>query len=444
MGAIYSNATKVFIWLGGTTVGNAFLCEQAKYDPRSGRGSTVVQDEALRSLFTQFSLLEYWSRAWITQEVLLAKHALICVESGFYDFGKVSDRCLRLGLYQDIMSEGVVQPAKPENAFIKLALNASKRLRVETVNPSTRLYMRHTPSSRFLDLPDRSIIQALDYLGNEKKCANIQDRIYSLLSLCETGRDIKVDYNVNRKKLMYRTLVKCERDVCFCSAAIVAHTLGISPFLPKLQSKAAPFVQFTADDCRYMLRCPTCEHNLPTDWLSGFTAGLCLRKACGEMDGHLAYEKSRQPNGHVHDVRHCSAARFPGSDMTIPVRIGGIEVSPCSENKSGTTMTWRFTFNALLYIVAQENRMRPSWGRVKHCQRGKWLMPPSAARNINDQPLKPRVTLCKALRDPSRLHVPVTRFPEPGQGDGDERKRTGDLYFVFRRLSKFLEGEKRS
>jgi hypothetical protein len=64
MGTIFFRATKVILWLGTSWKAVEFL--------REGSGSLASPEHA-----TWFNQIEYWQRAWVTQEVILARQVTL-------------------------------------------------------------------------------------------------------------------------------------------------------------------------------------------------------------------------------------------------------------------------------------------------------------------------------------------------------------------------------
>jgi hypothetical protein len=76
MGKIYSNATRVELWLGGTSPALAPLIQAM----RLRAGSLISSDRLLNincNIIIKCILNNaYFNRAWVTQEILLARRAV--------------------------------------------------------------------------------------------------------------------------------------------------------------------------------------------------------------------------------------------------------------------------------------------------------------------------------------------------------------------------------
>jgi len=72
MGVIFSRAKKVVSWLGDDVNIAKFLRIVSK-DLAEHSGTTIFIQPGLGLSFYHLCVAEYWDRAWITQEVVLAR-----------------------------------------------------------------------------------------------------------------------------------------------------------------------------------------------------------------------------------------------------------------------------------------------------------------------------------------------------------------------------------
>lgn len=137
----------------------------------------------------------YWKRAWIVQEVRLA-------------------RDITFWLHTCPVRSFFIQ-------FLRRWFTECRRLAI-----NDRHYMDHDID---IELPGRHALfdshQLIDLLEQfrDKQCANPRDRVYSLLSLSATK--IQVDYKMSRQRLAYSVLARHPKDLCLCTANIVARAL---------------------------------------------------------------------------------------------------------------------------------------------------------------------------------------------------------------------------
>jgi hypothetical protein len=256
MGDIYSNAKHVLAWLGNAKIIRQHLAEVSKY------GTPYLS--AHRGDLWGFLGASYWKRAWITQEVLLARRVTLCA-------GSVELDTLRLLL---LCEQGYRLPLTVR----------------DLISPTTNL--------------KRASLIRLLVEHRWKECHIPRDRIYSLLSVCGEGSDLRVDYQVSDEEVFLQTIRSCPESVCFCSVACVAHALKCFPN-PKTQIAASkrvtekPFVQLPAKtavrttvDGEHRLKCWDCDTSWPYDLARGPFLIVCPSNVCHFMSNHLVIETS--------------------------------------------------------------------------------------------------------------------------------------------------------
>jgi hypothetical protein len=325
-----------------------------------------IDMQEVHSKFVQFASLEYWSRAWITQEVLLAKRLVVRIKSVMYELRAICERCLALGLYGSWVSSGV---PLPDIAFVQLTLNAFTHLPLGVLDPPTRPFARRTIAFLRLRSKNRSIVQALQHLGSEKGCTNVQDRIYTLLSLCAVGEGFRVDYSITTNELMRRTLEACKTSLCLCSVAVVAQSLQLPCW--NLATSASAYIKFDAPDDELKSHCRTCNHYFHNSWLLGSSSIICLQSVCEQLSGHLVLRihtsTDHQTDLVTHRVEYAPISCDLDAHMVLLTQVHGIDVSQARNGVSGTFRTWNLTFDALVYIVQKENEALSSSGKIRLC-----------------------------------------------------------------------------
>jgi hypothetical protein len=219
MGKIYKCAEWVLVWLDGdygaavqslaslpsrsrnTNERELFWVRDHKY---SG-GDWITEENKKQLLWLKEH--EYWTRAWITQEVILARHPVICVESGFYDLQEVFTQ---YGEVDMRLKRGRKTAGKAETMFDLLSLHVRRRTKF-----SNRGF---------------TIFQALEILGTTRNCLNTLDRVYSLLAFVPTCK-IEVDYNISAHELLLR-VINCKgpgNPICLCGISLVVKSLKLMP-----------------------------------------------------------------------------------------------------------------------------------------------------------------------------------------------------------------------
>lgn len=168
MGSIYKQAEEVISWLGNDEPNLRWL--------DLGAGPSLWD-------ILKFRTLPYWYRAWITQEIALARR--------------------------------VVLMAGPRQ--VELTDPGCSRV----LDPVVQLRPSHWNT-----LIGSSLIELLK-IFHHHKCSEWQDVVYSLSALCREGRALRIDYTLTREELLLHVL-QCTRDrLCFCSVTVVARAVGL-------------------------------------------------------------------------------------------------------------------------------------------------------------------------------------------------------------------------
>jgi hypothetical protein len=259
MGQIYKRAQMVLMWLGRDP-----RVESAVETLHNSEYSLVPSSKH----HDTFMNLSYWSRAWITQEIVLANRPVIFFKSGFYDFPD-------LGVKMDIATS----PGKEWTAAARL---------VSYRHDSRRLQYSQTKRE--------TVLHVLNSLGTSRKCKDNRDQIYSILALSNNKDDITVAYDVTTAALAKQVLMACEASVCLCSTSILFKAL-------KLSGKSTSYVEMDVPRQSYWSespnKCKDCNDDLSYLSKDKLGAILCLRTMCPAFGGHI-YALSEK-----HDLDHC-------------------------------------------------------------------------------------------------------------------------------------------
>jgi hypothetical protein len=187
MGTIFSLASLVYVWLGLWPRELDCMLSWQALDP-DGRNSPL---DGLTAWYIMFN--EYWNRAWIMQEVILAREVILVLDrkrlylSGLLSTLKVS------GL------EGVPFAESP-------------------------LYQYVSVRNGSLTVQDEDIISLLDRF-RFRRCSLLKDRVFSLLSLCSISSRIPVDYEVSTMDLARTVVSRRGESLCLCDIILVLHSL---------------------------------------------------------------------------------------------------------------------------------------------------------------------------------------------------------------------------
>jgi hypothetical protein len=324
MGRIYREAHQVFSWLGpNPALGQALklieMIHGSRYGSPGQDANPSAEEWVENNIQYAFEWIEdftaalkkYWSRAWITQEVVLAQnlkilgwetklHVASIHESAFRDF---------------FFSFPSFQPG-PE---LVLAMDFWKMAQSVCLAPAEATCNDHN-SEQLMRLLTKT---------HFKRCLVPRDRIFSLLSLCGDLR-LRVDYGISNETLFHRIIGLSESDGahrCLSRGIMVLQTLNVWESTPNLfltlkiprknsrrvceisQAKAAepslevqgePVLEEHADFVRraeyFPRQCPECYWKIPPG--IGVCAQVVSFDSCG-LHGHLLLEAgtvSRQGN----------------------------------------------------------------------------------------------------------------------------------------------------
>ncbi|KAJ4360993.1 uncharacterized protein N0V89_001562 [Didymosphaeria variabile] len=189
MGDIYAQAKEVIAWLGLCNVPIPLWALKVSGSRFHASERLEIYREGLdRYLYDN----PYWNRAWITQEITLARKCSVILNSTWMALDHVIEFYLQ-----------VVE------------------LRCMAFNPQLKPIDRTDPRRTM------PIITLLATFEN-RKCSIPQDRIFSLLSLCDERQAIVVDYKPPRLNLMLNVLNIFPDKLCICSVYIVGRALELT------------------------------------------------------------------------------------------------------------------------------------------------------------------------------------------------------------------------
>jgi hypothetical protein len=191
MGQIYSKAREVIIWLGANKAMAKFFSTWPTYiaaasSKTEGSGSSVISAKAGYLALVDHA---YWRRAWVTQEIVLA-------------------RTLRL-LADDVELDAADLAGIANAPYDSRPVMDSRFLSHLDIASGVRK-LKGVPLVKLLyNLPNR-------------QCSLPRDQIYSLLSLAAEGTNIAVDYDSEDTDFMFNIVKACEQSMCFCSLGLLA------------------------------------------------------------------------------------------------------------------------------------------------------------------------------------------------------------------------------
>lgn len=218
MGDIYSTARSVYVWLGkmpsiAPIVTSLKNWQNPTYEDISTVRSGLLSDYLFEN--------EYWNRAWITQEFLLARHAVVFLDNEPMDFPDLLSSLKSFYLLADKFRE--IEPV----VFPDL-LSSMSSFHLLTGRSSTL-----SSFSQHVDLyqePDVGAgLSLISLLGRfrGKRCSLQQDRVFSLLSLCSPSSRIAVDYNQDAVEMICEILARSPAPLCMCEIMTLLHDVGL-------------------------------------------------------------------------------------------------------------------------------------------------------------------------------------------------------------------------
>jgi hypothetical protein len=227
MGRIYSSATGVVAWMGvNPNLANLLKSIHEKSETQLAYEIFKADVyEQFRSGYEELKSNPYWKRAWVVQEVLLARNLFFLAQGSM----------MSVHAFKCVLTELRKSDAKEVLDLLDLLL--------ENRPPRTTLSAK--------------LIENIE-LFRHKECLNLRDRIYSILSVSSNGTQLSVDYECSLVELARSTLRIDEIDICLHRASIVLEALQINHDIYDIE---APLPVITLDGrtaLRHAAPCPQC------------------------------------------------------------------------------------------------------------------------------------------------------------------------------------------
>lgn len=274
MGDIYSHATAVTIWLGRDDRAVRFVRFLVRLTSEERFGNNVHTvfgqewSQQLREGCLAFWSNAYWTRAWITQEIFLAKSAHVVINE--LEAGRSELRTLA-SLFPHMGSS------------VAGSRHSSKIRMLE-------MYAHAMADDEGFYLRGRRLIDLLDHFPlRESRIA--RDRFYSLRAIAEDGETIPVDYESPDDEVLERLCHTLEKSLCFCSVAHVGHVLGLQPSvnepglstslrlsLPLARATLLPMSRTVPEKAIREVMCNDCKCSFDLDEDKQFFC--CLNRVC--------------------------------------------------------------------------------------------------------------------------------------------------------------------
>ncbi|KAF3037087.1 hypothetical protein E8E12_004837 [Didymella heteroderae] len=194
MGEIFSTAGFVYVWLGRNTA--AAWCVQKFRAHQEGPRMSKKAAMAGRAVFPWLYHNEYWSRAWVTQELILARKLVVLLDEESVPLPELF-AMLEWGHYLDHDYHNT-----PLGRHLPVINGTEKIAGIGLVSLINRFH--------------------------DKRCGIALDRIFCLNALCSASSQVGVDYGKEPSELAYEVLSKVE-NLCVCDIAVVLLALNLIP-----------------------------------------------------------------------------------------------------------------------------------------------------------------------------------------------------------------------
>jgi hypothetical protein len=183
MGSVYSRATEVVAWFGMDSQIESYL--------RTPENRTLKNEMSFTSVFKAFRDASYFSRAWITQELVLARSIVLAAGSFELD-------------------------------TLELPVSLFKK-----VHDYLHLSGFQILSPKRVELRGQDLIDLLR-MHTTKQSREARDRVYSLLALCDSVHGLVVDYDLSDQEVAAQVLTACHSSFCLCTVDMIRSVLDLS------------------------------------------------------------------------------------------------------------------------------------------------------------------------------------------------------------------------
>ncbi|KAF2452220.1 hypothetical protein P171DRAFT_426588 [Karstenula rhodostoma CBS 690.94] len=222
MGEIYSRAAAVLAWLGNNERAQDFCNFATRLAAEVPCNRKAVKafwwnhrSKAMETAWIAFWSNAYWTRAWITQEIFLARSFRLLAretEITVAEFDSILELTFSLSTMNVRNVHGSEQSIDQLDRFrTYLKIVCSTQGSFDT--------WRSLPGS------EKGLWNLLQsFTGRESYIP--RDRIYSLISIAEDGGTIPVDYGVPEDEFVVSLVNALRESTCLCSIYRLAETLG--------------------------------------------------------------------------------------------------------------------------------------------------------------------------------------------------------------------------
>jgi hypothetical protein len=286
MGLIYQSATEVIVWLGNDAkVAALFDWNKRKY-----------WDRMHKVLYEDLGKNPYWNRAWVVQEIFLAKH--VC-----------------------FLSNGVMVSLNPFKRKIENLLTYPMRPEFpELLNLATQY------SSNAECTHSHSLIHNVG-LFRHRECKDLRDRVYSALSMSSNGKELAVKYDRSLLELAQDVLYLNKDGVCLNSVFTLIKVLELDSRASD-QEKGMLFVELHHwQAMEHIAPCTQCgePRGISQSMRGENIRYICLQCKHPQASKDSGVHSTCQNNGHLYLVEEESLkiGRFEWNLFWSPFGVSG-------------------------------------------------------------------------------------------------------------------------
>ena len=197
MGNIYASAMGVLVWLGKRSIPKEIHCWLYSLSQSDSTPSTECP-QIIREHWDRLRFDPYWYRAWIVQELLLAKSVKLVLSGETIDWKVFGGAITRTLLSDSARADPELDYTRLFDENIALSLYS---FWCDRWNRDPRGMIYRDP---YGDKSIQDTFWQLMHMHRHARCTDPRDRIYSLLGLLDGEHDFVVDYGESSADLFWR------------------------------------------------------------------------------------------------------------------------------------------------------------------------------------------------------------------------------------------------
>lgn len=195
MGDTFKEATEVFVWLGNDESIARLFGKARNYTPPE-RLSKSLREPAIR-----LAVHDYWKRAWLIQELALARVLRLLCGSSETTIDQLKTCCDKAGLFDDTPSIPIWQVVRfcdRMNVPFMNRLTSKWALRLSI--PSLFRFIQQNPGI----VSYRPPFSVWSLVGRKALCTDTRDRLYSILAITGHAKTFEVNYRESVVETFWR------------------------------------------------------------------------------------------------------------------------------------------------------------------------------------------------------------------------------------------------